>query len=402
MKKILVISPQSYPVTGAESIVNMKMLKALSNSEEFEIDLISKRNRWFNYPEEKLERYGVKLKSLTIIDVDNKINIKTIIQHAMCLLKFGAVFKGSHWAYIALPTIKALVKQNKYDYVLTKNSPSLLLGNYLKKHYGLKWIATWNDPCPIVKYPHPYGQGYDAKGTLLDKREIAIMLNTDIHVFPSDRIRDYMLKYLKVSLEKTRVIPHVVLDTPQPEKRVKDGKLKIVHSGNLQYPRNPLTFLKALKELKDKYNTLNLEFSILGVYDKETDNNIQELGLSDLVKIEKPVSYLDSLVKLRDYDVALIIEANCEEGIFMPTKVSDFMQCRIPIFAVSPQNGALNDLYNNGYIPYFADVTNVDAIFHTLDKLYTDYLNGTLCNKDKYPIPENFTEKSVVSTYLSL
>jgi len=402
MKKILVISPQSYPVTGAESIVNMKMLKALSNSKNFEIDLISKRNKWINYPEDKLERYGINLRSLKVIEVDNKISLKTIFQHIMCIFKFGTVFKGSHWAYIALPTIKALVNQNKYDYVLTKNSPSLLLGSYLKKHYGLKWVANWNDPCPSVKYPHPYGQGYDSKGTLLDRREIAIMLNADIHVFPSDRIRDYMLRYLKVSPDKTKVIPHVVLDIPQVESRITDSKLKVVHSGNLQYPRNPLTFLKALKKLKDKYNTLNLEFSILGVYDKDTDNNIQELSLNDFVKIEKPVSYLDSLFKLRDYDIALIIEANCEEGIFMPTKVSDFMQCRIPIFAVSPQNGTLNDLFNNGYISYFADVTNIDDIFNTLDKLYNNFLNGTIYNQDKYPIPDNFTEKSVVATYLSL
>ena len=43
MKKILMIAPASYPVNGAEAIVNIKLLKALSDSGEFEIDLISKK-----------------------------------------------------------------------------------------------------------------------------------------------------------------------------------------------------------------------------------------------------------------------------------------------------------------------------------------------------------------------
>ena len=45
MKKILMIAPASYPVNGAEAIVNIKLLKALSDSGKFEIDLISKKNK---------------------------------------------------------------------------------------------------------------------------------------------------------------------------------------------------------------------------------------------------------------------------------------------------------------------------------------------------------------------
>lgn len=43
MKRILFIAPASFPVTGAENIVNIKLLQALSKSGDFEIDLVSKR-----------------------------------------------------------------------------------------------------------------------------------------------------------------------------------------------------------------------------------------------------------------------------------------------------------------------------------------------------------------------
>ena len=67
MKRILVIAPQSYPVTGAESIVNIKQLKALSNSSEFEIDLVSKRSKQGNYKTDDFSTTQIKLKSLNII-----------------------------------------------------------------------------------------------------------------------------------------------------------------------------------------------------------------------------------------------------------------------------------------------------------------------------------------------
>ena len=47
--------------------------------------------------------------------------------------------------------------------MITKNYPSELLGYYLKKKYNIKWVATWNDPFPHEKYPHPYGNGPMAK-----------------------------------------------------------------------------------------------------------------------------------------------------------------------------------------------------------------------------------------------
>ena len=201
------IAPSSYPVDGAESIVNIKLLKALSDSGKFEIDLIARQRHWSNYVTASFESYGINVKSLNVITVDNKINFKTIWGHFMALLLFGVVFKGAHWAVKALPVVKRLIKKNKYDYVLTKNAPSFLLGYYLKKHYGQKWIATWNDPYPEIKYPEPYGRGYDADESWSVRRTISIMHKwVDMHIFPSERLKNHMLHYLKVDNGKTCII----------------------------------------------------------------------------------------------------------------------------------------------------------------------------------------------------
>ena len=78
-KKILVIAPQSYPVTGAEAIVNTKMLQAMARSGAFEVDLVSKKDKWQNYESEALEELGLGLNSLNIIEVDNQINFRVIL-----------------------------------------------------------------------------------------------------------------------------------------------------------------------------------------------------------------------------------------------------------------------------------------------------------------------------------
>ena len=319
----------------------------------------------------------------------------------MSLILFGVVFKGCHWAVEALSIAKKLVVENKYDFIVTKNAPSLLLGYYLKKKYGVKWIATWNDPYPVAKYPSPYGKGADAKENHSDKALIKIMNNwVDYHLFPSDRLRTYMMKYLSVSIDKTKIIPHVVLPYKEGNELnlYKEDILKILHSGNLQNPRNPETFFLALRRFIHNNPTLKIEVTIMGVYDKNTANYIKASSLDNVVKVIPSVSYNESLQILKDYHVALIIEADCEEGIFLPTKVSDFMQCGKPIFAVSPKKGVLKDLCNETYIGYFADVRNIDAIYEEISKLYNDFKDGKL--EDNIKIPEEYKSDDIVSQYL--
>ena len=118
MKRILVIAPASIPVSSAEGIVNAKLLRALSQSNEFCIDLVSKKLRTGPYPAlETPEANKVKLNYFRPIEVDNHINLKTAWQHFECLLKFGVVSKGIHWASEALATINKLLLENNYDYV---------------------------------------------------------------------------------------------------------------------------------------------------------------------------------------------------------------------------------------------------------------------------------------------
>lgn len=400
MKKVLVIAPSSYPVLGPECIVNIKLLKTLTQNGGFEIDLISKKNKWSFYPSKELSNYNVRLRSLNVIEVDNVINIRTIWGHIKSLFKFGVVFKGAHWASSALPIALKLCSNNKYDYILTKNESSFLIGHYLKKKYGIKWVATWNDPYPGDSYPPPYGNGYININKYPERKMVNIMQNADKHIFPNNRLRDYMLSYLNVSIEKTCIVPHVMHNIDVDTTPLKSNVLKLIHSGNISAPRNPINFLIALKNFI-KSKSANVEFTILGVADPNIESLINSMDLCRYVKFIPPVSYDESLEHLKGYHVALIIEADCQEGIYLPTKVVDFMQQKKHIFSISPINGVLKDLYTRGKIRYFSDVTSPESIYDTLCLIYDEFTYGLL-NLPSLEYEESFKEDNILKIYDNL
>lgn len=401
MKRVLLIASSCYPVNGAEEIVNIKMLQAFKHSKQFKVDLISRKRKWELYPTACLEDYDVDVDSLHVVEVDNRKSLLTFWQHFKSLCYFGVVFRGSHWAAQVLNLSKKLYKANKYDYVLTKSESSFLIGYYLKKHYGAKWVATWNDPYPVFKNPVPYGRGWNVEGNYWDRKVVKIMEEyVDVHIFPNDRLRDYMLQYIQIDLSKTIIIPHVVINNNiKINHNLDNSKIRIIHSGKLASPRNPDSFFRGLSRFINEKGKDSIVVTILGSVDKQVKLLIDKYHLDSVVEIKPPVPYTESLEALVDYHVALIIEANIKEGIFLPTKVSDFMQSGKSIFAISPQVGVLNDLYKKGYLPYFAPVDDPDKIYVELLKIYNDLIDG---REGTMKICPEYMEQNIVKQYLSI
>lgn len=397
MKKVLFIAPACFPVNGAEAIVNVKLLQTLLKSGKFEVDVVSKKSKHSNYPSNSLDDYGLSYLHIHIVEVDNKVNLRTIWASFMCIFEFGVTMQGAHWAYAALPKVKNLVNNKKYDYVLTKNAPSFLLGHYLQSRYGMKWVASWNDPYPREKYPAPYGKGWAYKNLIVNSC-VRVMSMADIHIFPNTRLKNWMQKYLMIHDDKTLIVPHVMHNQSLNRPECK-GTLKIIHSGNLKKPRNPEMFIRALHKLLLQDNDCSVELVILGVADDDTKQLINELNLGDCIHFLGNVSYQESILLLANYHVAVIIEADCKEGIFLPTKVADYMSVGIPIMSLSPKEGVLNDLYINGQISYFAEISNEESILSCLRNVWYDFNHGGL---HEAKTVNEYSPDYVVGKYLSI
>lgn len=175
--------------------------------------------------------------------------------------------------------------------------------------------------------------------------------------------------------------------------------LRIVHSGNLGGARDPCTFFAAVEIILATNEDIHIDLTILGKID-EADIPSKEVypHLVEHFSIIPPVGYSKALDMLKGYDVACIIEAPLKAGeaVFLPTKVTDFMQVGIPVLAISPQEGVLHDLYKNGNIGYFGNVHDVADIKNTLVELWQDFKEGTI---KQNVINNSFKPKAVADSY---
>lgn len=388
--RILFVAPSSYPLLHAESNVNAKVIKLLSEV-GCSLDLICRTPRKQNYTlNSKDDMFFGKVKSISSITVNSAMDLKTVWRHFKTFFKFGVVYKGADWAYVAAEKCDELVAKNKYDFVYTFDYPSELVGLYLAKKYRLKWVATWNDPYIWDKYPHPYGKGSNCKVNLM-RRNLITMIGkyTFRNVFPSVRLRDYMLQYMKeIKKDGCVIIPHVVCDELTNKiKRIRGEVLKIIHSGALGKERDPQTLFEGMRIFIDSRPDVRVELSLLGVFERISGKYVVDLikdyNLEEYVKLLPPVSYSESLDIVQNYDVCLVLEADLEVGIFLPSKIADYLQVCKPIFSISPEVGLLNDEYKNGIIDYFANVKSAKSIATELSKIYDDYEKDELGNARK-------------------
>lgn len=404
MKKILFVAPSSYPVNGPESMVNAKHIYVLCKM-GYIVDVITRgvNKRHVFYPSDECNVFFSKVNSINEVPVDTKMNLATLVRHLMTFLKTGHVYKGADWTFPALRKAEQLCKVNKYDFVFTKDYPSEIVGLYLSKKYGIKWISTWNDPYMIEKYPSPYGLGYNFKESFMRHRLIKqISTRPFVHLFPSSRLRDYMLKYMVgMDVQKCYVMPHILLDSDvKKTSKSFNEELNIIHTGSVGRERNPQNFLKALSIVLNEHPEWKIRTTFLGIVDRTKGTLLYDLieryHLQEYIEILKPIPYEECMDFVKKYDLCLIVEANCEEGIFLPSKVIDYLQNEKPILTVSPSSGVLYDLYSNGVVDYFGDVNDVMSIKRAIESAYLDEVRGlNIKNKDL----THFSEQTIIKLH---
>jgi hypothetical protein len=401
MKRILFLAPYSFPINSPEAICNAKLLMALGK-EGYIIDVISKNNNLAYVPNVIVSLFSKNMASIKTFVLKNKITIRTIYDHIKTFFKTGYIYKGSHWAIYAIKYGEKLIRLNHYDYILSRNPPSEIVGLYLSKKYNIPWIANWNDPYPEKRMPVPYGGGPDKRISYFQRKLIKNICNyATYQTFPSLRERDYMFQYMNFDLKKTRIIPHICIHglyKKPNENQNKQKKLKIVHSGSVSIPRDPYPFLLGLKIFLNKYPNANILANFIGKQTDDFKEKVASLNLVEYINILNPLDYIANLEFIDTQDIALIIEAPSENSVFLPTKVSDYMQCGKDIFAISPLNGVLNDLYRAGVVKYFANCIEKDDIAQEIEKIYALYLKNNYYLNNAV-IYSEYSEKNIMKLY---
>lgn len=370
--KILMIAPACFPVTGAEAIVNSKL--ALGFMEYgYEIDIVTSDSKLSPYPSYGGECWKDLSKVTTTVPMPAGWNFLHLVRFASAAWKTQSLIRGIAWADEAYSSAKNLLKKKKYNFILARTTPGDLVASGLSKRYDIPWVKNWNDPYPHIKYPSPYGKGKSAEISLTMRRYLRqISMTANWTTFPCERLREYMCSYLpKCVLEKSSIVPHIGLEKFKFNKHKRNNKFIVCHAGKLNPPRDAGVFLKAIRKFIDnsKYPP-SILVRLIGDQSVGTLSLIEELALGAYVHVLPSLSYLDSLEEMGSADICLLVEAACDEGVFLPSKYVDILQVSRPVWSISPVVGTMNDLIQEFGGGVVSDCTSIDSNVAALDLLY--------------------------------
>jgi glycosyltransferase involved in cell wall biosynthesis len=253
----------------------------------------------------------------------------------------------------------------------------------------LPWCAYFSDPWPHHLYPEPYRFNVGPLSRRRQERSLDAMLRrAGSLVFPSARLRDWLLAGPREPhRSKSLVAPHLAGEVaPSPAKQGRDGEgssLRIRHAGFLMKERRIEPLFAGLERFLDKHPGAPIRVEFAGRY--AGDAPAAPPSLSTVVSFE-PFMPPDAVQAwMAAADVALLVEANLEEGLFFPSKLSDYLAGGRPILALSPGRGVAADFLAAGG-GVLAGPEDVAGIAAALERLYDLWRAGRLA--ELAPRPE--------------
>lgn len=341
--KILIFSPEE-PYSGAESLVVGKLMRAFLN-QGWDVTMIFHKLNLLNQPADDILNI---LNNCHGIENRNLNKLKKYLERTP-LLRIVIIFDYLLWVLKSfILSLKLDRKDCPFDLVLSRIMPSYghLPAYLLTRIRNIIWFANWSDPLPHVKAPHPYGKGIEALANGFEMLYMRIIVKgAHFHTFPCSRLMNYYSRYLPGLSSKGFVIPHIILDyiSDMAIPTNNEREFTITHVGSFGL-RSPLNLIMTVKKIVATKIDFNIRFRFVGGIEEIIRVKISENELYEYFNIDGKKSYKDALEIIAESDMTLVIEAQTEEGIFLPSKVMDYLQFNKPILSISPLKGVMNDL----------------------------------------------------------
>ena len=363
MKKILVISWFYPPINSSEGLVTFKLI----NNSKYKYDVFTQNNfhDW---------TYG------STVDYKNSKNVNVIFSESNSL---KAWVEDAYQYFIK--------NKDKYDYIMTRAMPqeSHLVGLRIKKEFpDIKWLASFGDPIlhnpyhyincslysmhslknPINKSRRKlyklspkrflYNSVWECRhrfATKLRKELKQIQLETlkyaDKIILNNESQKKYMLQDNQKYLDKCHVIRHSYDSSFYPKSFNKShDKIRFVFVGHLDEIRNVDSLFCAINELNKSVEDLakKAEFVFYGDMSIQNKVYIIDNQLTDIIKVEKPISYQESLNEMVNADWLIHTDGNIssvvDENIFFAAKIVDYFGSGTNILATTMQFGDVVDV----------------------------------------------------------
>ena len=398
-RKILVFSYAFPPLAVAVSPCVVKNMAALARL-GYTIDVICAEHVMPSIgKDDSLTTYTEKSFS-KVIRIGNGFHDKNVLYPRLANRLYGLMDPDIRSSFNRA-AFEALVRMGIENYTVITFSPfhsvNPVMVNIKHKFPRVRWIAQFSDPWA----DNPLERRTPAK--LWAKwNEPRTVRAANFLVHNSTYSMALMLKkYGDCLANRISVIPHPFERKLYPQRPKKqNSRIVLRHVGVLFEHRSPEPLFSALALLFNRRKELRHEVSIelVGKVEARMLESDAAKALPDgTIKFIPSVSYVESLEIMYDADVLVLIEANAQNNLFMPSKLSDYIGANVPIVGIVPPGAAQNLLHRLG--AWQAHPGNLNEVSVAIEKAI-DFVRGgakySWCNED---FKEEFSSDCIALRY---
>ena len=230
-----------------------------------------------------------------------------------------------------------------YDCIITWSpfhSINSVMVDLKRQRPNVRWIAQFSDPWA----GNPLERRWVTK--YWSTKHESLTINTADHVIHSSKYTHEMMlrKYGTAYEKKATVIPHPYDKNLFPKRaKAQNQCVTIRYVGTLFERRSPENLFRALGKLLQRRPDLRNQICVelVGYTEPGMLKSPAAIALPDGMVIHTPnLLYMQSLEKMYDADILVLIEAEVKKNLFVPSKFSDYMGAATPVICLTSPEGS--------------------------------------------------------------
>lgn len=285
------------------------------------------------------------------------------------------------WVPSAIAEGRRSLSEQPPDVIVSFGQPwsDHLVGLSLHRESGLPWVAHFSDPW--VDSPYQDGTAWTRRRTAAMEREV-IAAATRLVFVNRQTLERVMTKYPAEWTRRAHIVSQghdgaVSTAASKPSPR----PLRIVYTGRFYDGiRTPDSFLGAIASAH-RASSLSgrLDVEFVGGRMERYEALAHQLGIAALVRFAGRMSPDRARDRASQADVLLVIDAPSSDGpgLFLPSKLIDYLPLGKPILAMTPRQGPVADVVDAlGYVTIEPD--DREGMIAALNALIDAHERGTL------------------------
>lgn len=246
------------------------------------------------------------------------------------------------------PALKAAMGMPKPDLIYSTAPPftSHLVGSLLKRRWGVPLVTDFRDPWTGNPFRIPTGGMVDRWDRFLEK---SVFATSDLVIANTPQMGEGFKRKYPQHASKIRVVtngfdPEDFLDIVG-KREEPENNLLLIHPGSLYGQRNPMNFLRAMKEAVEK-GCATLRVQLIGPCQqfegKSLPEHLRDMGLEEHVQLRPSVGHREILSLMKGADGLLLFSQGTD--LQVPAKLFEYMALEKPIVAVCEEKSATGEI----------------------------------------------------------